>query len=276
MMLQTYSKIPLYRASARVADPGRAHDGGRQPQRERSDVLAGLGAVLQHAVQHPAQPRPGQARRAAAEAAEPPALQRQRAAEPRAAERWCARRGRRSARPCAACSRVERPRRRREKPAADESALESSLISQFLGGVEIVPEKSTRLVEIVYVSSESGVRRAGRDDARRRVRAAEHRPASRDDQQEPRCGWPTRSPSRRRRSPKRKTAMSQLPRAAERALARGSPEHRRRALEHAERHGDARAHDAPAEGSQLQPGEVGRSEERRGRRLSRSSRPTRG
>ena len=40
-----------------------------------------------------------------------------------------------------------------EKPAADESAVESGLISQFLGGVEIVPEKSTRLVEIVYTSS---------------------------------------------------------------------------------------------------------------------------
>jgi capsular exopolysaccharide synthesis family protein len=40
-----------------------------------------------------------------------------------------------------------------EKPAANESAIESSLISQFLGGVDIVPEKSTRLVEIVYTSS---------------------------------------------------------------------------------------------------------------------------
>jgi capsular exopolysaccharide synthesis family protein len=40
-----------------------------------------------------------------------------------------------------------------EKPAADESAVESGLISAFLGGVEIVPEKATRLVEIVYTSS---------------------------------------------------------------------------------------------------------------------------
>jgi capsular exopolysaccharide synthesis family protein len=39
-----------------------------------------------------------------------------------------------------------------EAPAADEGAGESALISQFLGGVEIVPEKATRLVEIVYVS----------------------------------------------------------------------------------------------------------------------------
>jgi succinoglycan biosynthesis transport protein ExoP len=40
-----------------------------------------------------------------------------------------------------------------EKPAADENAVESSLISQFLGGVEIIPEKATRLVEIVYTST---------------------------------------------------------------------------------------------------------------------------
>ena len=39
-----------------------------------------------------------------------------------------------------------------EKPAPDENALESSLISQFLGGVEIIPVKATRIVEIVYTS----------------------------------------------------------------------------------------------------------------------------
>ena len=35
----------------------------------------------------------------------------------------------------------------------DESAAESALISQFLSGVDILPEKSTRLVSIVYTSS---------------------------------------------------------------------------------------------------------------------------
>jgi succinoglycan biosynthesis transport protein ExoP len=39
-----------------------------------------------------------------------------------------------------------------ERPAPDESALESGLISQFLGGLNIIPEKSTRLVEISYTS----------------------------------------------------------------------------------------------------------------------------
>ena len=41
-----------------------------------------------------------------------------------------------------------------DAPAADESAAESAVISQFLGGVDIVPEKSTRLVEISYVSTD--------------------------------------------------------------------------------------------------------------------------
>jgi succinoglycan biosynthesis transport protein ExoP len=41
-----------------------------------------------------------------------------------------------------------------EAPAPDESAIESGLISQFLAGVEIVPERQTRLVEIFYVSSD--------------------------------------------------------------------------------------------------------------------------
>jgi succinoglycan biosynthesis transport protein ExoP len=41
-----------------------------------------------------------------------------------------------------------------EAPAPDENAIESALISQFLGGVQIDPEKATRLVEIGYVSTD--------------------------------------------------------------------------------------------------------------------------
>ena len=39
-----------------------------------------------------------------------------------------------------------------ERSAADETALESALIGQFLSGLQIVPEKATRLVAIVYTS----------------------------------------------------------------------------------------------------------------------------
>src|SRR5262245_52117839 len=37
-------------------------------------------------------------------------------------------------------------------PSTDENAADSVVISQFLGGLTIAPEKSTRLVEIVYTS----------------------------------------------------------------------------------------------------------------------------
>jgi capsular exopolysaccharide synthesis family protein len=39
-----------------------------------------------------------------------------------------------------------------QKPPPDENAVESGLISAFLAGVEINPEKATRLVEILYTS----------------------------------------------------------------------------------------------------------------------------
>ena len=42
-----------------------------------------------------------------------------------------------------------------EAPGADENAVEAAIISQFLGGVRIVPEAKTRLVELVYESSDA-------------------------------------------------------------------------------------------------------------------------
>ncbi len=41
-----------------------------------------------------------------------------------------------------------------EPPSPDEETAESGVISQFLGGVRVVPEQKTRLVEIVYESSD--------------------------------------------------------------------------------------------------------------------------
>jgi succinoglycan biosynthesis transport protein ExoP len=41
-----------------------------------------------------------------------------------------------------------------EPPSPDEDAVEAGIVSQFLGGVRIVPEGKTRLVEIVYESSD--------------------------------------------------------------------------------------------------------------------------
>jgi len=41
-----------------------------------------------------------------------------------------------------------------EPPSPDEETAESGIIGQFLGGVRVVPEQRTRLVEIVYESSD--------------------------------------------------------------------------------------------------------------------------
>jgi polysaccharide biosynthesis transport protein len=41
-----------------------------------------------------------------------------------------------------------------EAPAPDESAIERGLIGAFLGGVEVSPERGTRLVDIFYVSTD--------------------------------------------------------------------------------------------------------------------------
>jgi capsular exopolysaccharide synthesis family protein len=41
-----------------------------------------------------------------------------------------------------------------EAPAPDESAIEQSIVNRFLGGVAVVPEKTTRFVEIVFRSSD--------------------------------------------------------------------------------------------------------------------------
>ncbi|HSC28643.1 MAG TPA: polysaccharide biosynthesis tyrosine autokinase [Vicinamibacterales bacterium] len=46
-------------------------------------------------------------------------------------------------------------RESREPPASDETAVESAGISAFLAGLQIVPEKSTRLVSIDYVSPDA-------------------------------------------------------------------------------------------------------------------------
>ncbi len=131
-----------------------------------------------------AQPRPRQARRAEAAAAESPALQRHRAAEPRPAgvrARGAADARRRPS----AGSLARRGRdaggnagRRRERASRAASSASSSAASNRAAESDAAGRDRLRLAR-------SGVRRAGRDDAGRGVRAAEPRPASRDDQQEP-------------------------------------------------------------------------------------------
>jgi polysaccharide biosynthesis transport protein len=151
MMLQTYSKIPLYRASARV-----------QIQDERTTAVGTLNSndpvfwqdsEQYYNTQYSILRSRGLARRVVER------LQLQNhplfngtapeSRGPLGAVREARRALGTSVRGLFSSGKPTAPA---EQPAADESAVESSLISAFLGGVQIVPEKATRLVDIVYTS----------------------------------------------------------------------------------------------------------------------------
>ena len=150
MMLQTYSKIPLYRASARVeikderttavgtldaSNPMFWQD-SEQYYNTQYSILAsrGLAKRVVHRLQLQNHPL---FNGSAPQSRGPLALVREARQTLGITLRGLWSRG---APPPAA------------PPAPDESVLESGLIGAFLGGVEIVPQKATRLVEVVYVS----------------------------------------------------------------------------------------------------------------------------
>jgi capsular exopolysaccharide synthesis family protein len=137
-MLESYSATPMYRTQARIVI-----------QDERSTAVASLNASEPAYWQDPEpyfntqyrilQSR-GLARRVvrklpAAPAPAPSTLSRALSLPRQMVNRW----------------RKKAPEKV-EAPAADETAAELAAIGQFLGGVEIVPVKGTRLVEIVYSS----------------------------------------------------------------------------------------------------------------------------
>jgi uncharacterized protein involved in exopolysaccharide biosynthesis len=151
MLLQTYSKIPLYRTSAQV-----------QIQDERTTAVGNLDASnpmfwqdseQYYNTQYSILASRGLAKRvvrklqlqnhplfngSAPQARGPVAFVRQARQTLGATVRslWSR----------------EEPKAAVAAPAPDENAIESGLISQFLGGVDIVPQKATRLVEIGYIS----------------------------------------------------------------------------------------------------------------------------
>jgi len=140
-MLESYSATPMYRTQARIVI-----------QDERSTAVANLNANEPTYWQDPEpyfntqyrilQSR-GLARRVVRKLPPPPApvpgtLSRALSLPRQMINRW------RKKAPVAT-----------EAPAADESAAELAAIGAFLGGVEIVPIKGTRLVEIVYSSPDA-------------------------------------------------------------------------------------------------------------------------
>jgi succinoglycan biosynthesis transport protein ExoP len=139
-MLESYSATPMYRTQARIVI-----------QDERSTAVANLNASEPAYWQDPEpyfntqyrilQSR-GLARRVVRKLPPPPAPEPSTISRVLSFPRQAISRLRSRATPAAAG----------EAPAADESAAELAAIGEFLGGVEIVPVKGTRLVELAYSS----------------------------------------------------------------------------------------------------------------------------
>ena len=157
LMLQTYSTIPLYRASARVEirdertmaavgtlnanDPTFWQDGDQYYNTQYSILRSrGLAKRVVHKLELQSHPL---FNGAAPQSRGPLAVVRRARQALGSTARNLFSAGAKEARPDGA-----------EAPAADESAAESAVISQFLSGVDIVPEKATRLVEVSYVSTD--------------------------------------------------------------------------------------------------------------------------
>jgi polysaccharide biosynthesis transport protein len=152
MMLQTYSKVPLYRTSARVLI-----------QDERSTTVGNLNAndpafwadpEQYYNTQYSILRSRGLAKRVVRrlKLQEHPLFN---GSAPRSRGPLTLIREARETLGTSVRGLFSRRQAPAEAPAPDESAIESGLISQFLGGVEIVPERQTRLVEIHYVSSDA-------------------------------------------------------------------------------------------------------------------------
>ena len=239
MMLQTYSKIPLYRASARV-----------QIQDERTTAVSNLNAndpmfwqdsEQYYNTQYSILRSRGLARRVVQQLQlqnhplfNGSAPQSRGPLEHRARGAAGARRD--GARPVLARQAETadgEARRRRERGG-------ERLISQFLGGVEIVPEKATRLVEIGYVSPDPAFAALAATTL-----AEEYAQQNLDLRLETinkNLVWLTEEVAKQEKKvTEAEEAMSRY-REKQNALSlEDRAEHRRRAFEHAERHGDARA-----------------------------------
>jgi polysaccharide biosynthesis transport protein len=137
-MLESYSQTPLYQAEARIVI-----------QDERSTAIGGLNAAEGAYWQDPEpyyntqyrilQSR-GLARRVVKNLPPPPEVQPSTVARVLSLPRQLVNRWR------------SKPAAETEAPARDETADESAAIGGFLGGLQIVPVKGTRLVEILYSS----------------------------------------------------------------------------------------------------------------------------
>ena len=158
-MLESYSATPMYRSQARIVI-----------QDERSTAIGTLNSTDPAYWQDPEpyfntqyrilQSR-GLARRVVRKLPPPPVAQPSTFSRALSLPRQLLNRWRSTPAPAADA----------EAPARDETADESAAIGAFLGGLEIVPVKGTRLVEIVYTSPDPEYAALAANTRRARVRA---------------------------------------------------------------------------------------------------------
>ena len=138
----------------------------------------------------------------------------------------------------------------RRTACPDESAAELAAIGEFLGGVEILPVKGTRLVEIAYTSPDPAVRRARCQHACARVRAGQPRSeAGEHDEHDQLARRRARQATAEGRSGRARDGR--IPGGSERDVPQRGTEHRHRAAELAERGGDQGQDRPSSEGSGL-------------------------
>ena len=231
MMVQTYSTIPIYQTSARIEIQDERSTSVDDDRRQRSDLVAGVGAVLPDAVPDSSQPRARAPGRAPAESEGEPELQRPRAAAARSDRAGPA--GPRVAVGVGTRPVHEEDPRRRRRRRRDESAQEAGLISAFLGGVIGHAVRDDAAGRCRLPAHRPGFRRGGGQHARRGVHAAEPRSAAVEQFE----GARVRQRAARSRDAEGqagRTVAAAVSRSEQRAVARRPPEHRRRAADVAE------------------------------------------
>ena len=142
----------------------------------------------------------------------------------------------------------------REPEFADAAHDPAALVSAFMARVSAEPIKSSRLVDVGFVSADARAGGAGGEPTGPRLRGSERGGAPRQPDQQHHLA---RSGARSAAAPGRgvRARHGHLPRAPERAVAPGQPEHRGGAAQLAQRRGHPRAHHAGAEGVAVRPGE---------------------
>ena len=149
MIIQGYTTIQMYQAHGAARDQRRTLDGGARPGERPEHLLRGSGTVLFDAAQDPQGPRSDAAGGQKAASRDRAGIQRH--------GRAAAHAGHDAPGPRSAADRARSGRRRRlqpEPPKVDESSDESSLVSSFIGRVDVLPVRGSHLVDVTFTAQD--------------------------------------------------------------------------------------------------------------------------